>query len=98
MAITGTIPHATQPNADLEAQLALTVPGQYHFAAPNTPPCGSCQFYGPLRGPRPGRRHRCRKAWRTGVKVRLGFYADQTGCRYWTARVIDPHRLDGGVE
>lgn len=96
MAIAGTIPHATQPNAELEAQLAMTAPGQYHFAAPHTPPCGSCQFYGPLRGPRPGRRHRCRKAWRTGVKVRLGFYADQPGCKYHAARPSPAAPAEGG--
>jgi hypothetical protein len=85
MPIAGTS-HLTKPNSAFEAQSELTVAGMYHFAVPGGPSCGTCISYGPKDGPRKNTRHRCRKAWGANSKVKAGFYGDQTGCKYHTAR------------
>lgn len=84
MPISGS-PHRTKPNSVFEAQAAATTPGMFHFALPGGPACGTCTFFGPRNGASATKRHRCRKAWATGVKVKRGFFGSQVGCKYHSA-------------
>lgn len=93
MAVTGTS-HLTKPNSAFEAQSALTVKGMFHFAVPGGPACGTCIFFGPeKRSPSATKRHRCRKCWRTGAKVKAGFYGTQVGCKYHQSRPQKPEKV-----